>query len=268
MNPPRRFEFFAVCALATALFFANEFVLTPLVHHALGEPWAALLHILPVLALTIWVARKWYVGRLAEESAALAVATLGEARFRSLTGLSADWFWETDAEHRLQWIAGGQPVLKLFGAERAYGRRIWDVPGLELAGAALDAHLEVLAARAPFHELELRRRCADGGRSPPGFRRAPLRPGRPVRRLSRRRARRPARRGGRRWRARSAWSWRSRPATWRSGTATWPAGACTSATAGSACSASISRAGRWAGCADRVGAPAGPRRRARGFAAP
>jgi diguanylate cyclase (GGDEF)-like protein/PAS domain S-box-containing protein len=86
----------------------------------------------------------------------------GAAKVASLTGLSADWFWETDAEHRLQWIAGGQPVLKLFGAERAYGRRIWDVPGLELASAALDAHLEVLAARAPFHELELRRRCADG----------------------------------------------------------------------------------------------------------
>ena len=31
----------------------------------------------------------------------LAEARDGEARFRSLTELSADWFWETDAAHRI-----------------------------------------------------------------------------------------------------------------------------------------------------------------------
>ena len=30
-----------------------------------------------------------------------------DARFRDLTELSADWFWETDAEHRITWISGG-----------------------------------------------------------------------------------------------------------------------------------------------------------------
>jgi hypothetical protein len=28
------------------------------------------------------------------------------ARFRALTELTADWFWETDAEHRIRWLSG------------------------------------------------------------------------------------------------------------------------------------------------------------------
>lgn len=78
-----------------------------------------------------------------------------EERFRSLTSLSADWFWETDAENRLSWISGGQPMLKLFGAEFAYGRGFWEIPGIVVYGTTLDVHLADLAARRPFHDLEL-----------------------------------------------------------------------------------------------------------------
>ena len=28
-----------------------------------------------------------------------------EERFRQLTSLSADWFWETDAQHRISWLS-------------------------------------------------------------------------------------------------------------------------------------------------------------------
>ena len=42
---------------------------------------------------------------------ALEEARAAEQRFRDLTELSADWFWETDAQHRITWIsAGGRPV--------------------------------------------------------------------------------------------------------------------------------------------------------------
>ncbi len=46
-----------------------------------------------------------------------------EERFRGLTELSADWFWETDAEHRITWLSGGGPVALFFGGVKAYGRR-------------------------------------------------------------------------------------------------------------------------------------------------
>ena len=42
-------------------------------------------------------------------------AKASEARFRALLELSADWFWETDAEHRVVWISGGGPVATFFG---------------------------------------------------------------------------------------------------------------------------------------------------------
>jgi hypothetical protein len=55
----------------------------------------------------------------------LAQARASEARFRGLTELSADWFWETDAEHRITWISGGAPVATFFGGTPTYGKRFW-----------------------------------------------------------------------------------------------------------------------------------------------
>jgi hypothetical protein len=46
----------------------------------------------------------------------LAAARTDSARFRGLTELSADWFWETDADHRLRWLSGGAPVSGCFSS--------------------------------------------------------------------------------------------------------------------------------------------------------
>ena len=50
-----------------------------------------------------------------------------EERFRNLTRLSADWFWETDAEHRVSWISGGAQVFSLLGERTVYGLRFWEM---------------------------------------------------------------------------------------------------------------------------------------------
>jgi len=83
-----------------------------------------------------------------------------EERFRNLTALSADWFWETDAEQRITWLTGGPAVLEFFGSGLAFGRRLWELPGVELDGRAFTEHLEKLRLRLPFFDLELTR--ADG----------------------------------------------------------------------------------------------------------
>lgn len=85
-----------------------------------------------------------------------------EERFRSLTALSADWFWETDAQHRLSWLAGDQPLLRLFGRELAVGRRIWEITGVETEPQALKAQVNLMDAHSPFSEFEIIRRAADG----------------------------------------------------------------------------------------------------------
>jgi len=85
-------------------------------------------------------------------------------RFRNLTALSADWFWETDAENRVTWLAGGAPLATLFGETRVVGQRLWEIAPLRIEPDALAEHREQLAARLPFFDLELSREAADGAR--------------------------------------------------------------------------------------------------------
>jgi diguanylate cyclase (GGDEF)-like protein/PAS domain S-box-containing protein len=86
-----------------------------------------------------------------------------EARFRALTELSADWFWETDAEHRITWVSGGGAMATFFGQASIYGRRFWELAGIETDARALDAHRERLEERANF-DLEISRTDERGAR--------------------------------------------------------------------------------------------------------
>jgi len=83
-------------------------------------------------------------------------------RLRSLTALSADWFWESDGEHRITWLAGGTPMLELLGHGRTFGKRLWDLEGLEIDPKALAAQRANLEACAPFHDFEVTRRGVAG----------------------------------------------------------------------------------------------------------
>ncbi len=91
-------------------------------------------------------------------------AQADSARFRGLTELSADWFWETDARHRLVWLSGGAPVATFFGHTPTYGKRLWEIPGIEVEPRALAAHLERLEAKLPFFDLEIARSDERGAR--------------------------------------------------------------------------------------------------------
>ncbi len=107
----------------------------------------------------------WYGARRRDRMATHTLR-LSEERFRHLTSLSADWFWETDAEHRISWISGGSAVAALFGSELAHGRRLWDVPGVEVEPRALVEHFEHLQrldAQLPFFDFVISR-SANGER--------------------------------------------------------------------------------------------------------
>jgi len=87
-----------------------------------------------------------------------------EKRFRDLTELSADWFWETDAEHRVTWLSGGAGVALLFGSTPTYGKRLWEIPRIEVDPRALEVHLERLGQQLPFFDLEISRTDERGAR--------------------------------------------------------------------------------------------------------
>ncbi|HYD56387.1 MAG TPA: EAL domain-containing protein [Burkholderiales bacterium] len=85
-------------------------------------------------------------------------------RFRGLTELSADWFWETDAEHRVVWLSGGAPVATFFGRTSTYGKRFWEIPGVEIDPRALEGHRQRLEDQESFFDLEIARRDERGAR--------------------------------------------------------------------------------------------------------
>ena len=84
-----------------------------------------------------------------------------EARFRSLSDLSSDWYWEHDAEGRFVQLAGnlsvnGIPMSTVLGNTR------WDIGARNMTEIDWAAHRAVLAANQPFRDLELQRQRPDG----------------------------------------------------------------------------------------------------------
>src|SRR3954464_13592262 len=94
----------------------------------------------------------------------LGEARANEARLKGLTALSADWFWETDPEHRITWLSGGGPVAMLFGNTPTFGKRFWEIPRVEVDARALEALRERLGQELPFFDLEIARADERGAR--------------------------------------------------------------------------------------------------------
>ena len=78
-----------------------------------------------------------------------------EKRFRSLTALSSDWYWEQDAQYRLVRFEGRG--VGRSGADMApalVGRCLWDVKGLVPGSSDWDEHRAKLERREPFRDFE------------------------------------------------------------------------------------------------------------------
>lgn len=83
-----------------------------------------------------------------------------EARFKSFTELSSDWYWEQDAEGKFTQVHG--PVFEMLGigADNMVGANVANLDGWNIAERAeLDARL---AGRQPFLDFIYSRRNTDG----------------------------------------------------------------------------------------------------------
>ena len=87
-----------------------------------------------------------------------------EARLRSLTTMSSDFYWQSDAEHRL--LARGQDdqrmVVEAFANDAQVGLHRWDIPHVAPDEAGWQAHRAVLDAHQPFRDFEVARYGRDG----------------------------------------------------------------------------------------------------------
>ena len=84
------------------------------------------------------------------------------ARFRSLTQLSADWYWELDAELRLTHMSSYVGDKSGLDASVYLGRRRWEQPALNLTEADWERHRAQLERREPFRDFEIQRAASDG----------------------------------------------------------------------------------------------------------
>jgi PAS domain S-box-containing protein len=84
-----------------------------------------------------------------------------EARYRSLTELASDWYWEQDENMNFTKVSG--PVLEMLGMR--VGTLVGEAGGLEAAGWNESERAElqsIIAARQPFLDFLLHRTNADG----------------------------------------------------------------------------------------------------------
>ena len=81
---------------------------------------------------------------------------LSEERFRKLTELSSDWYWEQDAKFCFVEMSGDTSARAGMSVALYLGRRLWDLPALNLIEPDWVAHRAVVAAGLPFHDFELR----------------------------------------------------------------------------------------------------------------
>lgn len=85
-----------------------------------------------------------------------------EKRFRTLTRLSADWFWEQDEEHRFVRIYGNLDPNLAHVTQSMIGKTRWEVDARGVSEDAWAVHRAQLNARETFHDFEIQRVRSDG----------------------------------------------------------------------------------------------------------
>jgi diguanylate cyclase (GGDEF)-like protein/PAS domain S-box-containing protein len=82
-----------------------------------------------------------------------------EARFRSLTAMSSDFYWESDADHRftMRTESTREAADPVFRQNSLIGRVRWEVPHCAPDADAWQAHRAVLETHQPFRNFEISR---------------------------------------------------------------------------------------------------------------
>jgi diguanylate cyclase (GGDEF)-like protein/PAS domain S-box-containing protein len=85
----------------------------------------------------------------------------GEARFRDLTELSSDWYWEQDADFRFTQMSSKVHEFSL-DAKEHIGKTRWEMPIIGVTEEQWQAHKDLLAAHEPFHDFVYQRHDTNG----------------------------------------------------------------------------------------------------------
>jgi diguanylate cyclase (GGDEF)-like protein/PAS domain S-box-containing protein len=78
-------------------------------------------------------------------------------RFRRLTALSADWYWEQDEQLRFTYVSDGYADRAGVAGTASLGKTRFELGNMFESDEQAQRHAAALAARGPFRDLELRR---------------------------------------------------------------------------------------------------------------
>ncbi len=97
-----------------------------------------------------------------ERENALTRLSEGESRFRDLTALSSDWYWEQD--ENLHFINASHGIFQKLGRNPAdmIGKTRRELPGNVFSEEEWNAHQALLDARQPFYDFTFKRITSEG----------------------------------------------------------------------------------------------------------
>src|SRR5260370_42210026 len=102
------------------------------------------------------------IGQFVQRKEAEEVLRESEERFRNLTALSSDWYWEQDENFRFTMVSDNLHRRLGTLTQSIIGKTRWELPTLNMTEADWAAHRALLEEDPPFPDLPWHRLDAAG----------------------------------------------------------------------------------------------------------
>lgn len=99
---------------------------------------------------------------MTERKNAERILKASDERFRELTALSSDWFWEQDEKFRFKQIVGESPFFGANTGNNSLGKTRWELDYVGMDVHAMAAHKAQLERHEVFHNFEVSRMGQNG----------------------------------------------------------------------------------------------------------